>query len=363
MAIYLVQIVIILLMGLYFKPERKERGRKVFCVLSFLLLWFVSAFRADTVGADTPVYVSLYRNIGLYNVINVRYEPGFILYLKGLHAISSQPVLMLAASSAIVIGTMCYLVFRASKQPMVSILLYIMFGGYHGQMNTMRQSIAIAFTVLAFLLLMSRSKKYKILSALMIGLASTFQYVALVCFVPYVMLVRESSEERTDITLRKRMFRSMMYALIAFLAYTLVMQLAIRIFPSYAHYLTNSRWSDSNYFGSFFKSLIHIVFLITGAIVFRNKKLDGFQHFLSIMLGFAVIFNVLSMRMEIWSRVSSMFSAYTTLVFAAEIVDEVKERKTRHALMGAILLGAFAYMIITLHFRPEWLRVVPYSFR
>lgn len=188
--------------------------------------------------------------------------------------------------------------------------------------------------------------------------------IAVVAFVPYALVVRSNNnEEDTNLTVGKTLLRAFGFAIAGFAGYSVIMAIAVRLFPTYAYYFSNSRWSDSNYNAALFNTLISVVFALAGACVFKNKKLNNTQRFAAIMIGFSIIFNVLSMRMEIWNRLAGMFGIYTNLLWASEFTSEIDSVKNRWILNSCIILFALAYMLIVLIFRPEWTQVVPYVVR
>ena len=139
-------------------------------------------------------------------------------------------------------------------------------------------------------------------------------------------------------------------------------QLQLNCISQYVGYF-RGEWSDANYNASLFTTLIKLSFAIVGAIVFRNKKLNKNQRFAAIMLSLTIIFDVLSMRMEIWRRIAGMFGIYIYLLWVAEVTSEIHSAKNRVILNTAIVLFSAAYMLIVLVFWPEWTLVVPYKFK
>ncbi len=55
MTVYIVLIFVILILGLGIKPRRSRQKRKIFLVLSFLLMTTISGFRDFSVGVDTKI--------------------------------------------------------------------------------------------------------------------------------------------------------------------------------------------------------------------------------------------------------------------------------------------------------------------
>ena len=365
MTIYLVQVFFIVFVGLLIHPNRSERRKKDYLFLVFVLLVVVSGIRAYSVGADTRNYVSMFNNTQYIGIINTRIEMGFMTYLKFLHIFSDDPGIMLFASSIICIGAACMFTAKFSKDPIMSMLLYLLMGAYFSQMNAMRQALALALTEVAFMLVLSNrgGVRRKIVAALLILLASSVHTIALVAFVPYALIVRsKNTSEDTSLTVGKALLRSFALAAIGFIGYSLIMRVVSFLFPQYAYYFS-STWSDANYNASLFAVLISVVFALAGACVFRSKELNSTQRFAAIMIGFSIVFNVLSMRMEIWSRIAGMFSIYTYLLWVPEFTSEIHSVRNRWILNSSIALLALAYMLIVLIFRPEWTLVVPYMVR
>lgn len=368
MTVYLLQVFAIWLLSAVIHPMASEKGKKRFLFLSFLILTIVSGIRGYGVGADTPVYVSLFNNIDYVPLSSDRFEPGFNIFVRFVHGLSRNPSLLLFASSAICIGTICYFVFRHSKYPTISILLYVLLGSYFSQMNIMRQSIAMSITMWGFLLILNEKKRFGVyrlwrafFSALLIVLAMSFHTAAAVTMLPWVLLFRQGyAQEESKLTMQYAIGRVALLSLIVFLGCSVVMWAVSLIFPRYTFYF-DSEWSDSNYNAALFNTLIDVAFFIIGVVSFREHRLTYLQRFSAIMIGFSIVFHVLSMRMEIWARPAGYFSAYTYLIWTPEVLSALKLRSNRRIIRAAIIMFSFLYMIIVLVFRPEWSMVVPYE--
>lgn len=366
MTIYLVMIFISLLMGIGLRPNVSTRGKKIFLWSSFFILTIISGLRAYSVGADTRNYVSMFDSVEYIGILNTRIEIGFMTYLKFLHIFSDDPRIMLFASSIICVGAACLFTYKFSKDPAMSICLYLLMGSYFSQMNTMRQAIALSFCEIAFMVILTKSRSVlrNTIAGIIIAIAFTMHNIAIVAFIPYALIVRSNgNKEKTDLTAKKALLQAFGLAMIGFAGYSLIMNVTVRIFPAYAHYFSGSRWSDVNYNASLFNTLIAVVFASAGMVIFRNKPLNNTQRFAAIMLGLSIVFNVLSMRMEIWNRIAGMFSIYTYLLWVPEFISKIRGIRNRWILKTSIFMFALAYMLIVLIFRPEWTQVVPYMLR
>jgi hypothetical protein len=134
------------------------------------------------------------------------------------------------------------------------------------------------------------------------------------------------------------------------------------LLPNFASY-SSSVWGESNYFAAFFQTLIEFVFLVVGAIYLKNYELSEIDKFGFMMVAFATIITTFSMRMEIWGRLTGMFSIYTATIFAPSFATVEMDKRNRFILKSMIYMGTFLYMVVVFIFRPEWESVVPYVFR
>ena len=109
--------------------------------------------------------------------------------------------------------------------------------------------------------------------------------------------------------------------------------------------------------------LIQLVFMVVGVLYFNNKELTEMDRFSLIMISISVVVGTLAMRMEIWGRLTGLFSIYTSILYAPSFSSSVYDAKNRMFLKTAIFFLSFVFMLVTFIFRPEWDGVVPYLFR
>lgn len=360
MIVYFILIFIILLLGLSLKTSYSKRGRKIFIFVSFLLLTILSGFRAFSVGVDTMAYVAMFNNIDHLNFLQSRYEKGFLLFLKLIHRFTDNPTIFLLISSAICVGTVCYFVYKYSADPLFSILLYITLKAYFFQMTGIRQTLATAFVMIAFSLLMERRSVNKnIISILFLLLATQFHSMSIVAAVPYIIWFFPKVRGKINFTPSRNCKRAIIVAVVSFIAYPFIMRLVGIITPQYAHYFSGI-WGESNYNAALFKMLIQLVFLIVGTVYSHDTEISEISKFSMIMIFISLITDTLSMRMEIWGRLTGMFSIYTGIIYAPAFTASIKDARNRIILKTSIFVLSFLFMLITFMFRPEWDGVVPY---
>lgn len=349
----------LLFVGIFLKPDYSKQRKKHYILFSFVLLFVISAFRDYSVGVDTKTYINLYSIADKVNIINSRWEPGYIVLLKILRHISNSPAILLFVSSGICVGSTCLFVKKFSKDVTLAIVLYILLRNYFYQMNIMRQMLAVALCLLAFTHLIQGRK---ILAGVFILLATSMHTVAILAFVPYIMWIFRNTRIMEKITPRKAIKWTIFILLGVYIAYPTVVRMVVWLFPKYIGYFT-SRWSDTNYFAALINTMIEVVFLIIGAYYLGNKRLDDTEWFALIMLICSITFYALSMRMEIWSKVAIMFRIYTVILWTPAFVRNIRNRKKRLFIKSLIVSFSWMYLLVVFNFRPEWDGVIPYVFR
>ena len=357
MRIYLILLLLITMLGLILQPDYSCIRKKIFLKIIFFLLVIISSIREYTVGVDTLTYVNLFLNIDNVNLFNSRYEPGFVLYLKTLSLFSEDPRIMIIVSSTICIGMVCYMIYHYSNNTLISVLLYILMGSYFSQMNLMRQFLAISIIMLGFSFLLKDKKR---IAAILLLLSCSFHLVSVVSFIPYIVWVLGKEKIFLKMSFKSIFVLVIGISVFLFLIYPQVMQIVAVIFPQYYGYF-NGTWGDANYFASLLETVVLLSFFIIGIIFQKHKKISEIQKFVCILLGLSIIFAVLSMRMEIWSRVLAMFKIYTMIIWTPNFINLIKDNRNRVITVVTILLCATLYMLVILFFRPEWTGVVPYK--
>lgn len=119
----------------------------------FLILIFISSFRGERVGGDLINYIPLYEDIAKHdwNYIfqsSTKYGYLFSIYVKLWSYISASPVLFLIGTSIINLSIIAFFIKKYSKNPWLSIYIYIAMGFYTNTFNSVRSSMALAIGAL-----------------------------------------------------------------------------------------------------------------------------------------------------------------------------------------------------------------------
>lgn len=362
MQLYLVMLFVIVFLGEALHPRLSAKRKKIYLWICFIILTLISGLRAYSVGMDTSTYVAVFENIENGGRLIIRYETGFLYFIKLVRFVTANPSVFLFLCSAICIGITCIFVYFHCEEPCFAMTLYILLKAYFFQMTGVRQSLATSFVMIAFsLLLQAKTKKNGVIAALLILLAVSFHSASVVAFIPFIIWIAPKQVIVNKITPNKTLVYSIVFSASAFILYPYIMKATNYLLPQYTLYF-DSIWSDSNYSASLFKMLIQFSFLVVGVIYFKRKAELAQEDKLSmLMMIFSMTVGTLAMRMEIWGRLSPLFTIYTAVLWAPAFVRAEDDIRKRRILKMCILVGSFAYMMITFIFRPEWDGVVPYA--
>ena len=183
MIVYVLLLVAIVVGYLLFR-----KNKKLYVVSICLLLSLVSGLRHSSIGNDTATYLRTHNAVaekGLDVMDISRIEPGYILLYFASTKVSKDFNFFLFAVALITNAGVAFLIIKFSKNPLVSLLLFVLFRFYFDEMNIMRQflSMSIVFYGVEY------AKRKKLTKYIMvIILATTFHYSALFALSIYFLL-------------------------------------------------------------------------------------------------------------------------------------------------------------------------------
>lgn len=167
-----------------FKWIGKEKCYKFSITVFFGVLLFLTAFRSHYVGADTTNYIMIFRRFSSWSFAkNLTYkEPAFAILCKIISLFTREYqvlVIIVAIMSTVPVAIVYY---QEIEYPMTTIALFVSISNFYMFFSGMRQSIAIALGMIAFLL----TRRRKLILFLLISvLAFLFHRTALILFLMY----------------------------------------------------------------------------------------------------------------------------------------------------------------------------------
>lgn len=171
----------------YTSGLKKEYKTPVFyyIVMAVYMIILIGLRRTD-IGIDTSNYASMYKSAGKLAFSDLKYkmnDKGFVILqmiLNRLHIGFSGFNFIYAIFVIVVIS--CY-IYKESEMPWLSYFLYVCFGFFMLDFTMVRQTLAMAIVLMAFMIDKNRGVKDFILFALLVILASTIHASAII-FMP-----------------------------------------------------------------------------------------------------------------------------------------------------------------------------------
>lgn len=167
-----------------FKWIEKEKCYKISITVFFSILLFLTAFRSHHVGADTINYVNMFRRFSSWSFAkNLNYkEPAFAILCKVISLFTKEYQVLVVVVAIISTVPVAIVYYQEIEYPMTTIALLVNISNFYMFFSGMRQSIAIALGMIAFLFTRHR----KLIPFLLVSvLAFLFHRTALILFLMY----------------------------------------------------------------------------------------------------------------------------------------------------------------------------------
>ena len=327
--------------SLYMSDEKKK---EILFIILTIELCLIGGLRDFDTFNDSKSYSLHFYTVSdsgnFYEVPKERFERGYLIFEKFIHKyVSHHYSALFMIISAFTIGTAMYFFYKKSRWLWLTVFLYVGMRCYFIQIQAVRQSIAMALLLIAFLLF---ERRKRIMAVLMVFLASTFHSTAIVglCIFPLFF-----------IPLNKKSV--LWFVIVAFLG----------IF-SLANILNVFGYGDSTYLtdegmqlGNVISVVCYVALLVyvwwTG-----SKKLIDENRMLVWGSMLCVICSIVALVVTAFNRVVDYFSYYAFLLLPN--VMYASKHKKLHALIVFILVISMYIGILTL--KPNWNKAFPYYF-
>ena len=144
------------------RSNRIVDKKKTFIIISFLLLLVFSSLRADNSGNDLRTYLIIFKStkdytifeiiseslnmnhFGSVGIYNGMYESGFVLLCKLISTFTLNSIGFKFVTSLIILFSVSFFIYRNSKLPCISLVVFICLGFYNLSLEVIRQFLAIS---------------------------------------------------------------------------------------------------------------------------------------------------------------------------------------------------------------------------
>lgn len=190
MSIYMIVVAVTLLFGAIL-PQKGEK-RKYYIILMTVIHTFICAFRYNHLAGDLMKYHWEFLQVGDYGwfsggVLREGRNTGFYMLMKLVNELTGADFQMLLIVIAVIIHlVLAWTVYRYSPAPWFSYLLWSCMGFYVFGFSAIKQALAMAFVMLAFIgIAEGRPRFYLVMMAL-----AGFVHVPALIFLPAYWLSR-----------------------------------------------------------------------------------------------------------------------------------------------------------------------------
>lgn len=319
--------------------EKKRNSKKMqtfFLIFAGILLLLLSTVRY-AIGFDYFSYRSIFntiREMDLKEVI-INYKTEFLFaFLNWLVAfLGGNYTTFLFVVNLFLQGTIIWFIKQYSKLPWLSIYLFLTLQFFAHSMNLLRQSISVAFFLIAFPML--KEKRWISYSILMI-IGGFFHNSAFIFLLIGLFLHIKNSWEMMGII-------GSLFLLIYFKMDVLFEFLLEHVFVSYSSYFNSVYWRGNSIKYCIVPSIYFIL------VLFARKKLlkQSKENNLYINSAFLTFLNYLFITKHFILERFAVYFFILSIVIIPEIIDiyrkEEKKRMADFILIGSIVVSTIYF--------------------
>lgn len=260
--------------------------------LAFITLVLLGTLRTAEVGSDTYVYIGYFDNISVFrfDIAHLfsfnQMEPGFQLYLRLIHSISSSHTFLFFVNSILVAYAYIKYIRTFFDENSDYTFLQIFIFYYVSNMSGMRAALATVFLLLSYIQL---AEKKTIKSILLTILACSFHYTMIYNFYIIILTVIFKSEK-----LRRKKWLWII-AIIATIGLAKSSTYVLRgLFAGTKYSYYTDRLEDQSLLGSLFFVLFGALALSCYRVFLDNENYsEKFRNIYLVSLGFLVTYPVI----------------------------------------------------------------------
>lgn len=344
------------------KRQSKEKD-KTFLIFIWLFLSLVEGLRGSSVGTDTAGYIR-YFELGFFDNYEFLTQILFILFRR----ISSNPTFFLTLMALLTNGLIIIAIYRDSVDVKNSIFLFIFMLFYFVSFNAMRQALAYALVLNAYIF----AKRKQLIGFLVCMLPSVFFHSSALIGIVYAILFFRKNEvminetksidsaEGTTGSINKKIIWLLVIGVgtIILMKYFMpILYYAVSFFPSYQKYIYGDYAYFSEMAGGITKPIIYTsIFICFLFFACDSKEKDSYL----LPLALNVVLAFASYRIAYLERFMYYFDVTTVLSIPFLLQNNIFERKSKSVfrfIVTCLVLFYFVYM-----FSDNFMRVTNYKF-
>lgn len=167
------------------KADFRQKRKRILAINLFLL-WLVCAMKAPSVGIDIDGYKRVYEASAQwewFDFSQVYYEEGYTVLMQLFSKLGADFQLFNAFVYTVIYVPWFVFLNRYTRQPTMSLLIYICYQFWVFNMSGLRQGMAMSICLMAFIILEKKSLRRIILFVVVVLAASTIHRSAIIFLV------------------------------------------------------------------------------------------------------------------------------------------------------------------------------------
>lgn len=338
MAVYLINIALILFWRLYFTQKRFPNARKYFCTIAALQWILISGLRDWSIGADTYQYFNRFESmkqtswstvlVNFFRFFGIK-DPGYDLVTKVFQLFSGSYQLFLLAIAAFFMTLMAIWIYRNSASPCTSYILFsTLFYSFYA-LTGHRQTIATALITFFGYELIKKRKFWKFAA---VAIAAFLIHKSSLVFIPLYFMAR------IPVTLGYTILCAAVIATVTILGRALYVPIAVWI--GFDQALIDYAEGGAELYATLLVLLCIVIWILYPRIKKHREDADLLFHINSLSLLSAL----LVLQNQSFMRIQQYFSLFL-MITIPEVINTVKRE---HRLLVYLLFGSvmIAYLII-----------------
>ena len=327
--------------------SRLIKDRKKFIILVALQLFLILALRSVTLGVDLSNYSAGYEYIGKLSfeemtsrlgpmgmsklIYPFDYENGYTImnWLSSQIGFSFHGFLVICA--AINIGTISAFIYKYSKKPWLSFVIFSAFGFYAYSFGIIRQSLALSFVLLSYMCL---DKKKYFFAILYFVMAFLCHRSAVVAIIPLILMWRRS------VTITKKRFALLLFFSLPVMLFSNVIynDVIVKVMSFMGKGYAGHDFTMNNMLLLLFGiSLVMMIFCNFSKI---KDKMPTVSCYALIL---AVYFSICGLYNDNFARALQFLSVFLVILIP-EVFDQYKGQKAAFVIEVIVYLLLFGFM-------------------
>lgn len=320
---------------IYNLPLKKRDKNFIYLCLIFIQFTLLAWQKDYSVGQDTLMYYREFISISagsFKDTLLSEWEPGYVIsnWIIGNLGFDFHAYLLIV--SAFIYYSVCRFIFRYSKYPWLSVIIFVAFGYYFGSLHILRQYIAIAIILYSYDCILNR----KFTSYLALVLLAASFHTSAIMFLPTFFLYGQRIRPTTMIVL----FSLCLAA--ALIAGDVLLNLFV-INDKYQ----DAYVSDKDGAGSGYGMLLFMTLIFSCALLLKPKYLNKQESIFYWIFFISLCMQPLSITVSMVAR-AILYWSLSLLVLLPMIIHNIKNKNLRFISFVIVLSGLiFVFEFIT----------------